>query len=216
MITKHKLWFASLLALCLLTTAACVESKHALSDPDTSPQVPELYGLWTMSNASGDVSYVHIGAGVDTSVDPAQPPEAGLMQFLLVTHNGAAQATQPGSIRLTKPFGFRFFVTEIEGQSYATCVPDPEPGKPHRLPTGYFFLKYQLDGNRLDVWDMNNEATAAAIEAGKLGGTVEREAGRLKRVVITDRADKISKFLASGGAADVFPDSGKSTYERMK
>lgn len=217
MFTKYKFSLALLLALCLLTTTACVESKHALSDPQTSPQVPELYGVWKMVTTSGDVNYVHIGAGVELSVDPAQSvPEAGLMQFFVVSHNGAANPPQSGGIRLTKPIGFRFFVTEIEGTSYATCVPDPEAGKPRTLPAGYFFMKYKLDGDQLEVWDMNNDATAAAIEAGQLGGNVEREAGRLKRVAITDQPEKIAKFLASGGADDVFVESGKSTYVRLK
>ena len=217
MFTKYKFSLALLLALCLLSATACVESKYALSDPETSPQAPELYGLWKSTSPSGDISYVHVGAGVELSVDPAKSlPESGLMQFLLIAHNGASAAPQPHSIRLTKPFGFRFFVTEIDGANYATCVPDPELGKPRTLPTGYFFMKYKVDGDRLEVWDMNNDATAAAIEAGKLGGTVQREAGRLKRVAITDKPEKIARFLASGGAAEVFIDSGKSTYERTK
>lgn len=217
MMTKQKLWFASLVATCLLATTACVESKHPLSDPQDSQQVLELCGAWKTSNTSGDVTYAHIGAGVELPLDPANTePERGLMEFFLISHSQMTSPPQRGGIRLTKPFGMRFFVTKIGGETYATCVPDPKAGEPRTKPEGYFFLKFRLDGDTLQVWDMNSDATATAIEARELGGTVEREAGRVKGVKMTDSGEKIAKFLAEGGSAKVFLDGGMTTYERVR
>jgi len=214
---RTKIAISALLGVCLLATTACVESKSALSDPATSPQAPELYGTWKSTSASGDVTFAHIGAGAEWPIDPAQSAvEPGVMQFLLVSQTAADNPPKPGSIRLSKPFGMRFFVTEVDGKTYATCAPDPDPTKAPAKPKGYFFLKYQVDGDQLSVWDMNNEATARAVEAGRLGGTVEREAGRLKSVVITDSSEKIAEFLADGGDEEVFLDAGKTIYERVK
>jgi hypothetical protein len=203
--------------MCLLATTACVESKHALSDPAQAPSVPELCGVWKSTNASGDTSYAHIGFGVDRPFDPQRStPEEGLMQFILISHLPGSAPQKPDAFRLTKPTGMTFFVTEIDGEHYATCVPDSAANAKGKRPSSFFLMKYRLEGDQLEVWDMNNEATAAAIDARQLGGTVERVNGRLESVTITDSTEKIVKFLTDGGSEKVFLDGGKLTYQRMR
>ena len=200
---------------CLAILASCVESEHPLSDPMTSKQDPRLYGVWRKAKEDDTVEYVHIGREAYEPLDPNRgQPEPGLMRYWTVKQSDKTHHVE-------NPTGTRFFCTKIAGQDFASWVAEPNPAQ-HK-PRTFFLLKYHVDENQLFVWLQDPEATARAIEAGKLKGVVKRkqrkattEAAQFDELRITDSTEELIRFLADGGAAACFLDDNKSVYSRIR
>jgi hypothetical protein len=204
------------LAVGLAWLAGCVESEKPLSNPAASQMDQRLFGLWQRRDPDGAVEYLHIGGEyrMPLSANRAQP-EPGLMQYTSVRH-------EPNNRQAEPPSGARFFVSRIGDEDFGNWV-FPQEEKDRGKPVHFAFYKYRVTPDTLEVWDMDRDATAAAIEAGKLQGVVRRKARvnptdavEYDELRITDASEKIAKFLAEGGAKSCFPESGKATYQRVK
>jgi hypothetical protein len=211
-----KLRFA-LCGVVLCTLASCVESDRPLSDALKSEQDSRLDGLWSLTNKQGDVEYLHIGAEASEPVDRNRvEPEPGMMRYCTITHSHQARG-------LGKAGEGHFFRTKIDGEDFANWVIPADEAK-HK-PMTYCFLKYSVDEKQLVMWDQDAEATAKAIEAGKLKGVVQRKKNQGKSATaefdelrITDSTENIAAFFAAGGAKSCFPDkaSAKIVYTRVR
>jgi hypothetical protein len=196
--------------LCLL--ASCVESDRPLSDVLKSEQDTRLYGLWSRTGESGDTEYLHVGAELTDPLERNRPQaEPGLMRYATITHSQHTHG-------LGKPSDGRFYRSKINGDDYANWVVPADDAR--RKPVTYCFLKYQVDDQQLVLWDQDAEATAKAIEGGKLKGVVKRKPGgdSFEELRITDSSENVAKFLAGGGDKTCFPDkaSSKYVYKRVR
>ncbi len=194
---------------------ACVESEHPLSDPLKSQQDSRLYGVWRKTNEDGTVEYLPVGREVSEPLDPGRSePEPGVMRYWSVKQSTKSHVVE-------NPTSAQFTCTKIGEQDFASWVSPPNPST-HKSRT-YFLLKYRIDDNELAVWLQDPEATARAIEAGKLKGVVKRkkapgasDAGSIEELRMTDSTEALVRFLGAGGAADCFPDGNKSIYSRVR
>ena len=144
-------------------------------------------------------------------------PEAGLMHYATIDH------TQPDCAKLSKVSEGQFFCTRIGNDDFVSWVIPADPAQ-HK-PITYIFLKYRVNDRQLVIWDQDAEATAQAIETGKIRGVVMRKkgpngenAGGFDELRITDSTENIVAFLAGGGSATCFPDKpdAKTTYQRVR
>lgn len=194
----------------LLLLPACVpESKEPLGSLATSQQDSRLYGTWTQADPGGSIQYLHIGDEPDVPVDSLlEIPESGLMRFWLVS-------LDPETGVVSKPFGMRFFKASIGDADYANCIVAPDP----ELDTGgarrYWFFKYRVVANVLEVWSMNFEATGRLIDSGKLAGITEHDSeGRLTKAQLTASTEELVAYLEAGGDKTLFPDEHGAVYHR--
>lgn len=198
----------------LLMLASCVESEHPLSDASKSQQDARLYGVWARTSPEGDVEYLHIGRETSDPLDRVRNElEPGLMHYCTVTHSSHAHG-------VGKPGDGRFYCTKIGGEDFANWV-IPADEAQHK-PMTYCFMKFRVDDKQLVLWDQDAEATAKAIEAGKLKGVVKRKknaaAGEFEELRITDSTANVLAFFGGGGAMSCFPDkaSAKFVYTRVR
>ncbi len=198
----------TLAGICSLFAGCIPESEQPLSDISEAQQDAALHGVWTLTDERGNVQYLHIGAEAEMPLgSTAAEPEAGLMRFWLVT-------LEANTGRVAKPFGMRFFATQIGDDSYANAVM-PFENQPQTADTTYWFIKYEVDGDDLKLWGINQDAVAGAIDVGQLQGTVEREDGRVQKVLLTDSSERIAAYLRDGGDAALFPDR-PGVYHRVR
>jgi hypothetical protein len=208
--TRH-FGFVAIVAVCLLCASCVVESKNPISDLAAAKQDVELRGLWMATDQQGNKNYLHVGAESEKPFAPGlQVPEEGLMRFWLISHEA-----KDG--KLSKPFGMRFFVSQLGDDRYANLVVDADFDGRSR-PTTYWFLKYRLDGDKLETWGMNFQETAKVVESGRLKGEVVRDPQKpseIKSVTITDTQANIQSFLRES-AATVFLEQNKTVYTRIR
>lgn len=199
----------------LVSLASCVESDHPLSDVSLAQQDPDLLGLWSNTNQEGDINYVVVGGEESEPLVPARgEPEAGLMRYWGTTYSARSH-------KVEKPEGARFFCTRIGDDRYMNWVTVPNAQNPK--PPSFFFLKYKVDGKQLTLWVQDQEATAQAVESGKLKGEVKRRKEKnaqgvyeIENIRLTDSSVNISAFIASGGAKNWFPDKHQTIYTRLQ
>jgi hypothetical protein len=197
--------------LFLVALTGCIpESEHPITPLYSAEQDKELTGLWT-SEDEESVRYLHIGAELEKGITEDEAEE-GLMRFWLVTHR-----TSDGRTGVEKPFSMRFFVSKCRENQFANAVLPIEetPGVPAAGAAKYYFMKYKIVGDELNVWGIDFAAAAAAIDRGELGGTVVREGSELKSVQFTDSSEHLMVYLSGGGADKLFPEKGKTVFRRI-
>jgi hypothetical protein len=59
----------------------------------------------------------------------------------------------------------------------------------------YTFIKYQLDGDKLVVWAIDDKAKEQAIKDGKIKGVAEKD----KPAIFTDTAENVDRFITNAG-----------------
>jgi len=199
----------------LLTLVGCVESEQPLSSASTAQQDPRLHGLWSHSDG-GNTAYILIGAAEDPPSESGRPPvEPGMMRYWSLERNDETQ-------KLAPPSGAQFWCTKVGDHDFGNWISPATKEEPAK-PETYFFVKYRVEGDRLSIWLQDPGKTAAAIEAGKLQGTVKRRPanasfnpGGVESIRITDSSENIRKFLADGGAVSCYPEENRVTYQRVR
>ncbi len=170
-----------------LFLAGCVDSTKPLVDPQKAKPDKGLWGLWRHVDQEGHISFYHIGQAGDEWPD-------GVFRVVGVSHR-EGKVEPPGEMLL--------FTAQVGGKSYLN-IAEPKPALLEKIKEkgweaveGYFLWRYQIEGDRLTVWAMDNEAKRQAIEAGKLKG--EMSAGQVRFAKFTDTPENLARFLAEAG-----------------
>jgi hypothetical protein len=185
--------FVSLLSIaaCLLVTG-CDDSKNPLSDPQTSKADERLVGVWRGRNEDGDLIYYHVGRVSD------KLPQ-GVMWAVCVKHKDG---------RVEPPGQWLIFPTTLGGKTYLSVTEGTEQrvklweekGWQPKADDYYFVLKYQIDGGKLSLWQMDRDAKERAIKGGKIKGVVERKKNQfVGRIAFTDTTENVARFVAGAG-----------------
>lgn len=157
-----------------------VESRHPLSDPQKAQIDNRPVGTWR-ATLDGKQYYLHAGTGNIVG-------KSDWMELVLV-HPG-----EKPSFYLHHKIGF---VSVIGGQNYfnvanlSVLVTQLRSSKPEELAAAverYDILKYEVNGDSLDIWAADQKVVRAAIAAGKIKGN---------GATIEDTMENLSHFIES-------------------
>ena len=185
-------WF---IVLAVLLLVGCEDSKNPLSDPTTSKPDERLLGVWRVGVSQGADVYYHIGhAGKEFP--------KGVLRVVEVTHS-------EGNVDTVECLAFP---TTLDGKTYLNFVDDEkqvklmdEKGWKAGVVKSYTFVKYQLDGDTLEVWLIDEAAKEQAIKSGKVKGVNPWNSV----ASFTDTTENVGRFITDAG------DSMWETKERL-
>jgi len=195
-------WVSLAGAFLLLTS--CIDSKNPLSSPQKAEVDDQLMGVWRTTSDAGDVEYCHIGRAGDEL-----PP--GITRAVSVTHTNDGTLEEPGDLLV--------FSTILSENRYLNVLAIDEKNRDQveengykpKLIEGYWFVKYRIKGDSLDVWTMNSDAKRKAIQSGKIKGTVKENTSML-----TDTPENLASLLSSEEGAKLFAEGQTIHDERVK
>jgi hypothetical protein len=193
--------------VCLLMTSC--DSKEPISDPQTANIDPALLGVWRTTNKDGSVEYQQVGrAGGKLS--------EGILRTIGVNHRKDRS--------LSDPEDFLFFCSEVGKSRFLNVIMTnqekdidklQESGWNAKFVGGYWFAKYEVQGDTLTVWGVDDNAKRRAIEKGTIKGKIEKDKNGNESVYFTDSSKNLAIFLASPGGAKLF-DKEPIRYRRVK
>lgn len=183
--TKSALWAGLALAF-LLGQGACVpESRHPLSEPESSVIDQRLVGLWV--GRFGDANaYLHF-----------VPKSENEMAIIAVSRGAEGVAGWSVFTMVSGAIGETWYMS-VKGRL--------DDGEPWREGGGGFFLcRYRISAQgELSLWLLEAEAAAAAI-AGGLRGRVEK--GRFfDDIEITAATAELAAYVAAADPETLFSD----------
>jgi hypothetical protein len=170
----------------LCLSSGCLSLDFALSDPRSSQVDPELIGVWREDAPDPDFLFV-------TAVSADGVP-AGVMS--LAQSNLSPGARHPTVVMAAH----QFFVTDLNGVRYVN-IADGDLSTQAGFEAwkgGVTLKRYAVINGFLHVWEGDDRLLAQL----KKDGTV------------TDAAS-LTRYLASGGDAALFPDAHQITYARV-
>lgn len=177
---------ALFLAVCLLASG-CDDSKKPLSDPKTSKADERLIGVWREQGDDGETFYRFSQAGTNF-------PKS-MMRVAARTHSKGQKGTADE---------YLVFPTVLGGKTYLNVVLDGgkkvvkrlnETGWKAEAVTCYTFIRYQIDGGKLVMWVIDEDAKERAIKSGKIKGLI----GRDSIATFTDTTENVAHFVAEAG-----------------
>ena len=183
---------SAIVSAVFLLSGGCTDSKNPLSDPQTSKADQRLAGVWREQDEDGKVTYYHVGRVGEKLPD-------GMMWAVFVQHS-EGEVESPGA--------WLIFPTILGGKTYLN-VTEASPQRLDRLKEKgwkpetddhYFILKYQVEGDKLVLWSMDEDAKEQAIKAGKIKGVIEKQkSGYMDRVEFTDSTENVARLVAQAG-----------------
>lgn len=186
---------------CTLLLAACFPpvTEHPVGKATAKPD-DDLVGLWKATMNEGDSgdnqAYFHFVRKGD-----------GTLTVVIVS----AKTKGDGDM-----MGARVTATRIGDNRFlnATLLPmDREDKDAEEQPPGTIPVLYKFDGSRhLTLYLMNEDATKAAIKAGKINGKVEP--GQFGDATITADQPELDAFMGSTAGLTLFSDKF-ATMTRM-
>jgi hypothetical protein len=175
------------LATCLVASG-CDDTKNPLSDPQTSKADERLLGVWR--EPVTDVErYYHVGHA-------GKKYPSSVLRVVAVTHRNGIVET---------PEELLAFPTVIGDKTFLNLVFDPdkkliklmdEKGWKAGEVDHYKFLKYQVDGDSLLIYQIDEHAKAKAIENGRIKGVPSRSN---PNAPFTDTTENVARFVAETG-----------------
>jgi len=173
------------LIVCLLAPG-CDDSKTPLSDPQTAKADNRLVGVWRWRGENGEVTYYHVGHAGEKFAD-------SMMRIVSIKHDQG---------KVEPPEEYLAFPTVLGGKTYLNVVVDQkqvkkldETGWKTDVVDRYALFKYQVDGGKLVVWLIDEDAKERAIKSGKVKGVVEPN----KPPKFTDTTENVARFVAEAG-----------------
>ena len=173
-----------------------VESRRPLSEPQKAKIDNRAVGTWR-ATIDGKQYYLHAGTGNIVG-------KSDWMELVLV-HPG-----EKPSFYLHHKIGF---VSVVGGQNYinvanlSVLVTQIRGSKPEELAAAverYDILKYEVNGDTLNVWAADQKFVKAAIEAGQIKGN---------GATIEDSTENLIRFIESSPPARW---GNKFSYTRVK
>jgi hypothetical protein len=186
-----------LLAAASFLLGACVpESINPLSTPATSRIDSRIEGVYAPRKETSDKSaaYWHFHyRGAKPGADKRARVTTWI-EMLSVAHEAES------GIETTR---HRALATRLGGRDYLSFVKvdsDGMAGKGQNYRLARYDFNWRGD---LRIWDLDDEAIAAAITSGKLRGKV-KVGKNSKEVLITDTTPRLAAFVAAGDPAKLF------------
>jgi hypothetical protein len=149
-----------------------------------------LAGLWREKEESGTVSYYHVGRADE------KLPE-GAMQVVGLEH-------QEGRVR--GPLLWLIFPTTLGDKTYLNLTAgseyELEQLQKHGWSTveGYCLFRYKVEGKKLLLWGMDDDAKERAIKSGKLKGVIKKGTWNTSETFrFTDTTENFARFVAEAG-----------------
>lgn len=173
-----------------------VESRQPASNPQKAIIDNRTVGTWR-GTLDGKPYFLHAGVGNIVG-------QFDWMEMVLV---------HPGEKPLFYLHHKIGFVSMIDGQSYINVanltvqIPQLRASKPEQLAAAverYDILKYEVNGDTMDIWPADQKFVRAAIEAGRIKGS---------GATIDDSMENVTRFIASSPPALW---GKKFTYTRVK
>jgi hypothetical protein len=116
----------------------------------------------------------------------------------------------------------RAFVTVARGKTFLNAYTEkskgavPCPPREFDIPAWFEFNLYALDGDALNLWSMDDDATRRAVSNGLLRGEGWPKDDPNPPGVWVAGGRPLLDFLTGKDGRSVFPDSGKVRYTRAK
>ena len=177
-----------LIVLAVLFLTGCLDSKNPLSAPTTSKPDERLVGVWRLLGDGGRVTNYHVGRA-------GEKFPKGMMRAAFVQHE-KGKPESSGE--------FLLFPTTLVGKTYLNVidekgqVDDPfsedNGWKPDAVES-YHIFKYEVDGNKLVVWGIDEKTKQQAIKGGKIKGVIEKD----KPAKFTDTTENVARFVTGAG-----------------
>jgi hypothetical protein len=173
------------LVTCLLASG-CDDSKNPLSDPNTSKADERLIGIWREAGG-GDEVYYHVGRAGGKF-------PSSVMRIVAIRHSRG---------QMEPPEEYLVFPTIIGDKTCLNLVWDGDKGQVKRLNEkgwkadvvdNYTFLRYQIDGDKLIVYLIDEEAKQKAVQGGKIKGVIGKNLAQF-----TDTTEKLARFVVEAG-----------------
>ena len=105
---------------------------------------------------------------------------------------------------------------EVNGVRYVSLTPnDPEAMGSGGAKVGYLLFRYALNGEAIQVWGLDTQAVAKAVESGKLKGTVTGS-GTDTQPKISATSAEVAAFLSTDEGQAAFHDAVPSDILILK
>ena len=158
--------------------------QNPLSDPQTSKPDERLVGVWRWRNEDGSVIYYHAGHAGDKFPD-------SVLRVAFVRHVEGKVESPGESWMFPTVLGEKSYLNAIDKKGQRD-KPSEERGWRTEAVDSYYILKYQVDGDRLLVWEMDADAKKQAIKDGQIKGVIEPN----KPAKFTDTTENLARFFA--------------------
>jgi hypothetical protein len=181
-----------------------------------------LYGHWRVDRADRDVYPESVEfAPPANATSKTELPSQRLMRMSRYNY----QATKDG--QTCTWVDRQAFVTTAGGKSFLNAYAEKSKGAvplpklddiPEDTAGVYEFFRYNLDGDTLDLWTMDVDATLRAARDGflRFRGRAWPKNGPDPSIVFIEGGRPLLDFLTEKNGGSVFPDSGKVRYTRVK
>jgi hypothetical protein len=174
------------IAVCLFLSG-CDDTKNPLSDPQKSRPDTRLIGMWRLSGAGDDEEFYHVGYAGDGF-------PKGMVRIVDIKH---------GKGKLESPEEYLAFPTVIADKIYLNVIYDKkqvqlldEKGWKADVVASYTLFKCQIDGDKLVVFFMDEEAKEKAIKDGKIKGVHGNNTS-----TFTDSSENVARFITTADAS---------------
>jgi hypothetical protein len=190
----------------------CVGSDKPLSEPTPSEADKPLYGRW-QADRGDDRAVVEFASPTDAT------PKTELPNQRLMVMSRYKRTTDGRPYARTDR---RAFVTTAGGQTFLNAYTEkskgavPCPPREFDIPAWFEFNWYKLDGDTLDLWTMDDDATLRVARNGLLRGAEWPKDHPNPLGVWVEGGRPLLDFLTGKDGRSVFPDSGKVRYTRVK
>jgi hypothetical protein len=172
-------------ATCLLLMG-CEDCIHPLSDPQAPKAEPRLIGMWREQTGDGDVTYYHVGRAGENFPD-------GVLRIVTTSLKHG---------ELEPPDEYLAFATALADSHYLNVVIDDKQvrlldakgWKPETIDC-YTLVKYELAGDKLTVWAIDETAKEQAIKTGKIKGVVVENS----TAKFSDTSEAVARFVTQAG-----------------
>jgi hypothetical protein len=188
------------LTVCLLSSG-CDDTKNPLSDPQTSKADEQLIGVWRIN---GEETFYHVGhAG-------GKFP-AGMLRIVEIRHAKGSVEPPEEYLAFTTVLGEKTYLNVVLDGDHKQVQRFNEKGWSRDAVDCYTLLKYQLDGDKLVAYLMDEDAKQKAIDNGKIKGTVDLT----KPAKFNDTTENIARFVAQADDG-LWNTKDRARLERIK
>lgn len=203
-------------ATCLCVSfSGCMQFQHPLSPHEQAQLDREIFGNWyrkgkTRENGKTDLMFLHIGiAGdppppnLDRNTSETRRDNPGLLPYERMTRVAVVERRATGRVLSNC---WVAYPTRIGKQNYAN-VPIVENGEIK----GYFFWKYELDGDTLTVWTNPGKSEVDELIASEKLNLAPNSA-----TIVAGNTEQLRRALSEGGDEMLFPEQKKMVFHKLK